>query len=139
MNLKNLFTASAILSLIYGVFELFMPGAAVSTFSDNAELTPLLSTTVRFIGGSLIGIAILSWFMRDASVSFGRRAGLFALATSNLIFGVIQVMGIMDGTLNATNWVGAILSLALCAGFAYYANKEHTMIVEREAKEKVKA
>jgi hypothetical protein len=139
MNLKNLFTINAVIALVYGILELFMPGATINLLSEGAEATPVLKITVSVIGSYLLGIAVLSWFMREAQLSFGRRAALFALTVASLASGVVQIMGIMNGAINQMNWIGAIISLALFAAFGFYANKEHKMIIEREAKEKVSA
>lgn len=139
MNLKNIFTVHAVILLIYGVMDLFLTKNALSMFAEGVQASPTLILTVRMMGATFLSLAVLTWFMRDAHVSHGRRAGLFSLAVGLIIASILQIMAITDGTINNMNWIGVLISTAFGVAYAYYGNKEHKMIIEREAKERAKA
>lgn len=139
LSLKTILTAHAVVFLIYGIMDLFVTEAAIAAFSDGVDASPISKLLVRMTGATFLSLAVLTWFMRDANLSYGRRAGLFSLAIGSLIASVLQIMAIMDGTINDMNWLGVVVSTAFGLAYVYYGNKEHTQIIERDAKEKVKA
>ena len=139
MTLKNIFTVHAVILLIYGIMDLFLTQNALSMFAEGVQASPTLILTVRMMGATFLSLAVLTWFMRDAHLSHGRRAGLFCLAVGLIIASILQVMAIMDGTISNMNWIGVLISTAFGVAYAYYGNKEHKMIIEKEAKERAKA
>lgn len=139
LNLKTIFTIHSVIFLIYGIMDLFATEAAIGAFAEGVEATPIIKLLVRMAGATFISLAALTWFMRDANLSYGRRAGLFSLAIGLIIAAILQILGIMDGVINDMNWIGVAISTAFGAAYMYYANKEHTQIVERDARERVKA
>lgn len=139
LNLKTIFTVHAVIFLVYGIMDLFATEAAIGAFADGVEATPVIKLLVRMTGATFLSLAALTWFMREANLSYGRRAGLFSLAIGLIIAAVLQIIGIMDGVINNMNWIGVVISAAFGAAYIYYGNKEHTQIVERDAREKVKA
>ncbi|MEL6255206.1 MAG: hypothetical protein AAFR87_24570 [Bacteroidota bacterium] len=139
MNLKNIFTLHAVILLIYGIMDLFLTQNALAMFAEGVQASPTMILTIRMMGATFLSLAVLTWFMRDAHVSHGRRAGLFCLAVGLIIASILQIMAITDGTINSMNWIGVLISTAFGVAYAYFGNKEHKMIMEREAKERAKA
>lgn len=139
LNLKTIFTIHAVIFLIYGLMDVFATETALSAFAEGVSPSPGVKLLLRMVGVTFLSMAALTWFMRDAQLSYGRRAALFALAIGLIGASILQVMGIMDGTIDDMNWLGVSISTAFGIAYIYYGNKEHTQIIERDAKEKAKA
>lgn len=139
LKLKTIFTIHAVILLIYGLMDLFAAESALSMFGEGTVASAAMILMIRMMGATFLSLAVLTWFMRDAHLSRGRRAGLFALAVGNIIAAVLQIMAITAGTVNEMNWVGVLISTSFGLAYAFYGNTEHKMLTEKEAKDKVKA
>lgn len=128
-----------VIFLLYGIMDTFMPATAIANFGGQFESNASTHLLLRMIGTTFLAFAVLTWFMRDASPSYGRRAGIFCLAAGLVMATAIQIIAIMEGTLNQMNWIGVAISGLFGAAYIYYANLEHKHVTEREAKQKVKA
>ena len=139
LSLKTIFTIHAVILLIYGLMDLFAAESALSMFVEGIAASAPMTLMIRMMGATFLSLAVLTWFMRYAHLYRGRRAGLFALALGNIIASILQIMAITANTINEMNWIGVLISSAFGLAYAYYGNKEHKMLTEKEAKDKVKA
>ncbi|MEM6802512.1 MAG: hypothetical protein AAF696_13975 [Bacteroidota bacterium] len=139
LTLKSIFTIHAVILLIYGLMDLFAAESALSMFGEGTAANAPMLLMIRMMGATFLSLAVLTWFMRDAHLSRGRRAGLFALAVGNVIAAFLQIMAITAGTINEMNWVGVLVSASFALAYIFYGNKEHKMLTEKEARDKVKA
>lgn len=139
ISLKTIFTIHAVIFLVYGIMDLFIAESALTSFADDVVPTPALIFWVHAVGATFISLAVLAWFMRDAELSYGRRAGLFSLAVGAILSTGLQILGIMEGILNNMNWIGVLLTTLFAIAYVYYGSKEHTQIMERNARATAKA
>lgn len=138
-NLKTILTIHTPILLLLGIMDLFMAETAVASLSSTTDASSTLILMVRMMGGTFLSLAALTWLLREAHLSHGRRAGLFMLAIGNVIATVLQAMAIMDGTLLSTNWIGVAISGLFGAAYLYYAWKEHQAMTEKMVTDKVSA
>jgi len=118
MELKSLLLLSAILGIALGLGFFFAPSAVMSTFGVSASEAH--QHTARNFGSAVIGLAVISWFAREATDSIARRAivlGLFMY----FVFGSISILSFqLQGNANSNGWIIIVLHVLLALGFGYH-------------------
>jgi hypothetical protein len=74
----------------------------------------------RFLGSAFIGIAVVSWFARNAAQNGAMRAivlGFFVLSITSLI---VAVLDGLYGSGNNLVWSTVVIYLFLALGFGYF-------------------
>ncbi len=67
MSLRNLFIATALITLLSGVGFTFFPVVTMTLY--NLPLDEVGTYTARFLGGAYLSFAAVAWLARDASPS----------------------------------------------------------------------
>ena len=119
MTYRNVLTVSAVLSILFGLAFMLIPGPLVRLY--NLELTPPGLLVGQLYGATLFGFGLLNWFAREFADGSVRRAVITAdLITAALatIFSLFAQLGGVPGA-NALGWSTVILYLLVGLGFAY--------------------
>ena len=119
MNYRNVVTASAVVSIVYGLLVVLAPQQAVSLYS--VELTPPGLYVAQLFGSSLLGFGLLNWFARgfqDASVQKAVLTANLVSSALGTIFSLIAQLGGVPGA-NALGWSTVVLYLLFALAFAY--------------------
>lgn len=119
MNYRTVLTVAAILSFVYGIGFMLVPGPLASLYS--VELADSGRYIARLYGATLFGFGLLNWLGRDFQGGPVRRAVLTAntlTALLGFVFSLIAQLGGVPGA-NALGWstVGLYLLLALWFGY----------------------
>ena len=119
MNYRNMVTASAVVSILYAVLIVLLPGQIVRLY--NVELTPPGVLVAHLYGSTLLGFGLLNWFARQFQDESVQRSVMTAnLVTTALgtIFSLIAQLGGVPGA-NALGWTTVVLYLLFALAFAY--------------------
>jgi len=113
VNLKSVFQVNAVVSMLYGISLLVVPIPYMAMYgvtldSGGAALTQLF-------GGSLITIALIVWFARDAEASTTRTAIVQALCWGNALGTLVCALGTLRGAFGPLAW-SAVVVYAVFSG-----------------------
>lgn len=119
MTYRNVLTVAAILSVLFGLGFILMPGQLVSFY--NLELTPPGLLVGQLYGATLLGFGLLNWFGRDFADGEAQRALLTADLLTAVIAFLVSLIGQLGGVpgVNALGWSTVLLYLLLGIGFGY--------------------
>jgi hypothetical protein len=118
MKLKILLITNAIIAALYGIVILLIPAQLGSLYGFTS--TPELNFVARLLGVYLLATGILSWLIRNAPVSQGRTAILYAFLAMDVLGFVVTLIYMLNATLNAQGWLLVAIYLLLGAGFTYF-------------------
>ncbi len=120
MNLKNLFTIAAVLSLLFGLAFLLMPVTALSWYGpESMPAAGILMT--RLFAASLLGVAVLAWLVRSQGASEARSAIVLGLVVMNTLGFVVSLQAqLAVGGPNQLGWSTVAIYLLMGLGFAYF-------------------
>ncbi len=125
MTLRNLFTASAVVTLLFGVGLTFFPQTSYVPY--GLRLHEVGIYTARFVGATYLGFATVAWLAKDTGPSQARRAIIVGFLVMNVVSFVISLSGVLFGPANWPSTTIVLLTLLFAAGFAYFLLKEsHT-------------
>ena len=65
MNLKNVYTISAVIGVLFGLVLVLFPAGFLSMYGPDAS--DALNFTGRLLGSAYIGFAVIAWQVRNAS------------------------------------------------------------------------
>lgn len=117
MNVKNIFSITAIVSLLFGLAFLIIPTQMATSYGNEANTASIV--TSRFWAASLIGVAVILWMARNSGDSQARQAiitGGLVLVVLDLI---VAVWAVLTGGVNALGWSTVVITLLLTLGFGY--------------------
>ena len=115
MKFKILITINAILAFVSGTTCALIPEQLLAQY--DVSLSPMGLVIYQFWGVSLIGLGLLTWFVRSiAEVALQKRIAL-ALLITNGLSGAMAIRGQFAGA-NSSGWstVVLFLLLSLCWG-----------------------
>src|SRR5687767_6289851 len=116
MTYRNVLTVSAILSFLFGLGFMLMPGQLVTLY--NVELNDTGRFVAQLYGATLFGFGLLNWFAREFADATVQRAVLTAnvlTAALGFIFALLGQLGGVAGV-NALGWSTVLLYLLLALG-----------------------
>lgn len=119
MTYKNVLTVSAILSFLFGLGFMLMPGTLVTFY--NVELNDAGQFVGQLYGLTLFGFGLLNWLARefaDGSVQQAVLTANFLTTALGTIFSLIGQLGGVPGV-NALGWSTVLIYLLLALGFGY--------------------
>src|SRR5512138_2115476 len=119
MTYRNVLTVAAVLSVLYGLSFMLLPGPLVTLY--NVQLDDAGRYIARLYGATLFGFGLLNWFARDFTGSPVQRSLLTAnalTATLGFLFSLIAQLGGVQGA-NALGWSTVVLYLLLALAFLY--------------------
>jgi len=108
----------AVVSLMFGIGFVLMPGLVLSVYGVEADLS--FKYIAQLFGAALISLGVLSWSVRGAGDSDVRKAVLSSLLVGEAIGLILAVMGQVTGALNVLGWSVVFVYLLLSAGLVYF-------------------
>ena len=118
MKIKSWFIYSAIFLALFGILFVVIPAFSLSLFAITLDAAGLMM--VRLFGAALLGLAVISWMVRDETPSKARHAGILGQCLESAIAFVILVIGILSGVGNVLGWIPTLLHLSIALGFGYF-------------------
>ena len=118
MKLGTFMAIAAIIAFVFGLAFILVPVQTMAMYGVTLDESG--QWIARFLGSAFIGIAVVSWFARNAAQNGAMRAivlGFFVLSITGLIVAVLD--GIY-GTGNALIWSTVVIYLFLALGFGYF-------------------
>jgi len=97
---------------------LFVPNFIYSIFGATLAAGGVFAA--REYGASMMGILMLTWFVRNSQESDARWAIILALFVYDAIGVIVTLVAILSGALNAMGWLIVALYLFLALGFGYF-------------------
>ena len=118
MNLKTVFTANAIVALVFGLLFLVIPGTGASIYGVELSSAGLL--VMRLWGATIFGYSVLTWLARNAEESEARKAIVTSLFISWGIGFVVALIFQFQEVVNVYGWVNVAIYLLFTLGFGYF-------------------
>jgi hypothetical protein len=118
MNFKGMMLLSAVVAGVFGLGLVVVPGTVLATYGVTAGAAILYMGQVY--GAALIGIAVLSWFAKDAAASEARTAIVRGLFVFNGVALVVSIVAQLDHVMNAVGWSAVAIYALFTLGWAYF-------------------
>jgi chromate transport protein ChrA len=78
------------------------------------------SWMARYFGLTLLGLGVVTWFLRSNSDLRVTRGLLLGLALQAVAGVFVSMWGIVSGTMNGVGWSAVVIYAVLLAGYLYY-------------------
>lgn len=121
MKLSNLFTITAVVSIILGGGFFLVPEALGSPY--GLELDEAGVNLARVLGAAFLGYGVLNWSARNSEESDARRAIVLGQFVGNAVAFVATLVNQLSGTPNVVGWIGVVVHLLLALGYARFQFK----------------
>jgi hypothetical protein len=118
MNLKNVYTASSVLGMIFGLMLVLIPASFFSAY--GVEISDALILTGRLLGAAYIGFSVIAWSARSVSDSSVGNTVLLGYVISYAIGLVVSLIAQLGGVVNALGWSTVLIMLLFTLGFGYF-------------------
>jgi hypothetical protein len=118
MKLKTLMTINAVVTAIFGVAFLFVPGRVVSMY--GVQGTPALNYLGQLSGSSLISVAVLAWMARGVVESGARRAIILSFFVLYGIGFILSLIAETRDVIGSLGYSSVALNLLFAVGFGYF-------------------
>jgi hypothetical protein len=118
MNLRNMFIANALVSLLFALGLLLMPGTLLDLYGMSAN--PSEKLLGQFFGVELLAIGLLTLFALGASELRSQRALTLAFFIADGIGFVVALGGMLSGVMSGFGWSTVVIYLLLALGFGYF-------------------
>ena len=119
MKLNTFMMIAAIVALIFGLGFIIAPASSLTLYGTSTNVTG--EFLGRYLGSSFLGIAFLTWLVRNAPASPTRRAVLMALFANMVLGFAVALWDKFAGGGNALIWLNVAIYLLLAIGFGYFA------------------
>jgi hypothetical protein len=123
LQLRTLLIVNAVLDLVGAVGLLLAPAQLLALYAMTTGPTEQL--LARLVGVGLIGIALLTWLMRDVSDGRAQRGLILGLLIADVVAVVVSLTGVLSGVLNAVGWSAVAIYVLLGLGYAYFQFVKH--------------
>ncbi|MEE9217379.1 MAG: hypothetical protein V3U32_08090 [Anaerolineales bacterium] len=118
MKLSTVFTATAIVSLLFGLGFVLAPAATLAPYGLTTDEAGI--QVARFFGAALLGYAAITWFARNTEESSARRALVLGLFLGFGIGFVVSLVNQLSGLQNALGWSTVAIYLLFALGYGYF-------------------
>ena len=125
MSVKVFLAIAAAIAIVYGVAFVLVPEFVLATYGMTKEPSTVLSA--RYFGVTLLGIGLITWFVRETSDRTALRGLLIGLALSDVVGLLISFWGTLSGIMNGMGWSAVLIYAVLLAGYAYYLFADRTV------------
>jgi hypothetical protein len=118
MKLGTFMAIAAVIAFVFGLAFILVPVQTMAMYGVTLDESGLWLG--RFLGSAFLGIAVVSWFARNAAQNGAMRAivlGFFVLSITGLI---VAVLDGLSGSGNALVWSTVVIYLFLALGFGYF-------------------
>ena len=122
MSLKNVFIIHAIVAGIFALIGLLMPATFLSTYGMESNDSAVLMT--RVVGVSLLGIALISFYLKDAELTKEVKSVVLALLISEIFGVIVAIWGTISNIFNSLGWTIVIIyGFFSVAHYSIYSKK----------------
>ncbi len=118
MGLKTLMIIKAVVSLVFGLILLFLPGSLLIILGSSYG--PGAAIMAREYGAALMGVLMLTWFARNAEDSIARRAIIISLFVYDAVAFIAMLILQLSGAMNALGWGVVFIYLFFTAAFGCF-------------------
>ncbi len=118
MNLKTLFTLSAVVTILFGLGFTFAPEPLTALY--GAQLTQAGIYVGQLFGSVLIGLAVIAWYARSEDRSTFLNAVLLAFFITDLLGFLLSLWVRLGGVVNELGWSSVVLYGLFTIGFGYF-------------------
>lgn len=118
MKLRDLFTINAVILFVFGVGFLLLTEPWFSFY--GLIITPATLLLSRFLGGVLLGGALLSWFIRTAEETTAQQIIVMVFAAEWAIAFIIGLADLLNKEPTLTGWFTLAVFLLFTLGFSYF-------------------
>ena len=118
MKLGNLLMAGAVVTLIFGLSLVLIPGTLLSLYGITVNEAGIL--LARLFGAAFLGFTVLNWSARYAADDQVLRGIVLANLIMDAIGFIVTLLGQVAGLANALGWSSVALYLLFGLGFAYF-------------------
>lgn len=119
MKLNNLFVLTAVVSGLFGLGFVLVPGTVYDIYGIE-EVNDFLTYTSQLFGAALLGFAVISWMARSVSDVRGRRAVVTGFFVELALGAVLAIIGQFRDSAVAMGWINVAIYVILALGFAYF-------------------
>jgi len=119
MKLRYVFIANAVISLVFGIVAILFPTQFVGAYGGKIDDVGIVLT--RIIGGTLIGLGAVAWFVRNAPASEIRRGVVMGFMIGFAVLSVVYIIGAFGPAGTPQDWFNVALALLFTIGYGYYA------------------
>jgi hypothetical protein len=118
MKLSALFMFNAIVSAIFGLTAVLLPGLLYSLYGLSSDAGAQL--VAQFFGATLLGDLIIVWSLRNIDPGAVRQALTLAFCVQGAIGLFISLIAQFGGVLNALGWLNVVLTAIFAFGYGYF-------------------
>ena len=118
MKLSTFMAIASVLALVFGLAFILVPAQTMALYGGTLDAVG--QWIGRYLGSAFLGVAVLTWFARNAPEGGALRAivlGNFVLSATGL---VVAVLDGLYGSGNALVWSTVAIYLFLTLGFGYF-------------------
>ena len=118
MKLKTLLVLNTVVTAVYGLALVLVPGLVITSYGVTADAG--IRYVGQLFGASLISFAVLCWFAKDVPESEARTAILRALFVFSGLAFVVALVAQLNGVTNAVGWSAVGLFFVFDLGWASF-------------------
>ena len=118
MSRSRFLVIASILGLVYGLTFLLAPGQLMSFYGITLDAAG--QWMARFLGASLVGLAMITGLARNAPADGALRGVMIGNLVSAVIALVVAVLQAISGIGNELAWSTVGVYAFLVAGFGYF-------------------
>lgn len=129
MNTRNLFTAVAVVCLLFGIPLAFMPDYIGNQYlTDPTLMNPVTRLLGQGYGTCLIAIAVALGYGRNSAPSAARKCLVFFVLLSDLALIFIHTMAILNGIETPAAWLTVVISVVFTVWSGLLLSKEERVV-----------
>ena len=118
MTLSRFIASQSVLWIVFASWLLIAPAALLAVL--GAESNAVTDLVARIFGAELAGLALVSWFTRNAEELEMQRRLAFSYVVSNTLGFVGSLSGTLAGTFDSLGWLLVALYLIYAVGFTVF-------------------
>ena len=117
MKFKPFMLVYAIVSALFGLGFIFLPGMLLSLY--GFETGASVQLIAQLFGAALVSLALLAWLARDLQAPEARRIIVMALLAGEALGLILAVLGQMRGVMNVLGWAVVLVYLLFTLSLGY--------------------
>jgi len=121
MNVKNLFTITAVVTVLFAILFLLIPEQISTLYGTTANEASIIHS--RLLGAAMLGLGSILWLARNSGPSDARRAIINGGLVYIIVDFIVALWAVMLGGLNALGWSTVVLLLLIGIGWIIVVRK----------------
>ncbi len=117
MDTKLYLTINAIVAILYGAGFVILPAKLGGLYGMPAEPHAILN--LQFFGSAVLGLGVILWFAREFQEWAAMRGVLIGAAVVDVIGLLVNILGMVQGTVNTLGWSSTVVYVLLLLGALY--------------------